>query len=122
MPPRPLRFAVVTGSDLESGTVVSYLLRTTAIRIEAIYLDTMQAVRRRAPAEPEPRWFRDWGAFRRHLGLCRAMPRHYFFKALGRLAGVSELRALSWLERVSPRLLSWAAGTALPPGGGKRPL
>src|SRR5262249_23722665 len=41
---------------------------------------------------------------------------------LGKACRVSELRALAWLERVSPRLLPWACGFELPRTGSDRPL
>jgi hypothetical protein len=117
-----LRFVAATGSDLESGTTVAYLIETTGLRVEKIYFDTMAVVRRRAPAAPAPRWFRDGATFRRHLGLCRALPRHYLFRVLHRLCGLSELRALSLLERVAPRLLLRACGFPLPARASGRPL
>ncbi len=120
--PSPLRFAVVTGSDLESGSTLAYLIETTGLRIERIYRDTMAVVRRPAAVQQGPRWFRSWGVLRQHLGLCRAMPRHYVFKSLWTLCGVSELEALAWLERHAPRLLPGVCGFPLPRQPPGRPL
>lgn len=120
----PLRFAVVTGSNIESGTIIAYLLETTGLRIDQIYLDTMQTFHKKPPSvpAPAPRWFSDWGTFRRHLGLACVMPRFYFFKALQKLCGVSELGFLHGLERVAPRLLPWACGFPLPARPSPKPL
>src|SRR5262245_44672485 len=120
----PLRFAIVTGSNIESGTTIAYLLETTGLRIDRIYLDTMQVFHKKPQAGPAkaPRWFRDWGTFRRHLGLAWAMPRYYLFKALQKLCGVSELGFLHALERVAPRLLPWACGFSLPTRPAGKPL
>jgi hypothetical protein len=117
-----MRFVVATASDLESGTTLAYLIETTGLKVERIYRDTLQMRHPRTPAAAPRRWFNDGATFRRHVGLSAAMPRHYLFQVLGKCFGVSELRALSWLERLSPRLLPWACGFALPRRGSKRPL
>lgn len=111
-----LRFSVVTGSVIESGTTIACLIEQSGLRIEKIYFDTMQVFSRKkaAPATPKPRWFSDPAAFRRHLGLSWSMPRHYLFKSLRKLFGVSEMGFLYALERISPRLLPWACGFPMP--------
>ena len=110
------RFCAVTGSIIESGTTLAYLIETAGLRIDRIFFDTLRNFSRKkaAPAAPKPRWFSNWSAFRRHLGLSWAMPRHYLFKTFRKLFGISEMNFLYMLERISPRLLPWACGFAVP--------
>ena len=53
------RFSVVTGSVIESGTTIAYLIESVGLRVEKIYFDTMQTFSRKkaSPAPPKPRWF-----------------------------------------------------------------
>ncbi len=121
---KSLRFSVVTGSTIESGTTVAYLIESAGLHIDKIYFDTMRAFSRKkaAPAPPKPRWYSDWPTFRQHLGLTCSMPRHYVFKAIHKLFGASEMSFLYALERVSPRLLPWMCGFPMPPRTSTRPL
>ena len=118
------RFQVVTSSVIESGTTIAYLIEKAGLPVEKIYFDTMRTFSRKkaAPELPKPRWFSDWSAFRQHLGLSWSMPRHYLFKALRQLFGVSEMGLLFALERITPRLLPWACGFPTPEKAAGRPL
>lgn len=118
MNPATPRFSVVTGSTIESGTTIAYLIETTGVRIETIYFDTMQMHARKpttTPPKPKPRWFTSWKQLRLHLGLARAMPRHYFFKSLDKTFGISQMKFLYYLERLAPALLPRVCGFPLPP-------
>ncbi len=118
------RFTVVTGSVIESGTTIAYLIESAGLCVEKIYFDTMQTVSRKkaAPAPPKPRWFSSRAAFRQHLGLAWSMPRHYCFKAFRKLFGISEMSFLYTLERIAPSLLPWMCGFSLPSRSSGRPL
>jgi hypothetical protein len=119
-----LRFSVVTGSVIESGTTLAYLIESTGLRIDRIYFDTMQSASRKKafPTPPNPRWFSNWPVFRRHLGLACSMQRHYWFKLFRKLFGLSEIGFLYRLERIAPSFLPWMCGTPLPPRLSNRPL
>jgi hypothetical protein len=97
------RFSVVTGSVIESGTTIAYLIESAGLRVEKIYFDTMQT-------------------FRRHLALAWSMPLHYLFKTFRKLFGVSEMSFLYRLERIAPSLLPWMCGFPMPPRSSNRPL
>jgi methionyl-tRNA formyltransferase len=119
------RFSVVTGSTIESGTTIAYLIETTGVRIETIYYDTMQLRSRKTTppaAAPKPRWYSSWRAFRTHLALACSMPRHYGFKALGKAFGITQMGFLYRLERIAPTLLPWMCGFPLPLRPAQKPL
>jgi hypothetical protein len=119
-----LRFSVVTGSIIESGTTLAYLIETTGMRVEKIYFDSMQVFQRKTGAPPvrKPRWFSSWRAFRTHVGLSCSMPRHYLLKAMRKLTGVSEMGLLYALERFWPPLVPWVCGFPIPPRPSQKPL
>jgi hypothetical protein len=119
----PPRFTVVTSAAIESGSILAYLVETTGLRVDRIYFDTMEQFRNRPGMPQNPaRWYRSGRRLRQHLGLARAMPRHYFFKGLQAATGISQLEFLLRLERLSPRLLQAACGFALPARPADRPL
>ncbi len=108
----PLKFVALTSSDVGAGTVLEHLCRTTGVRIERIYFDTLQEKKRPgAPAAGGPH-FPFFRKLRYHAALAVRLPRHYAFRLVERGFGASELDVLRALERLHPGLLRLAAGVA----------
>jgi folate-dependent phosphoribosylglycinamide formyltransferase PurN len=108
----PLKFVVLTSSDVGAGTVLEYLCRTTGVQIARVYLDTLREKKRPTPPTsggPHVPFFRK---LRYHAALAVRLPRQYAFRLVERGLGASELDVLRALERLHPGLLRLAAGVA----------
>jgi folate-dependent phosphoribosylglycinamide formyltransferase PurN len=115
----PPRFVVLTSANVEAGMVIEYLVRTTGVTVERIYLDTLAdqptkgRARHRAKSSDRPsRWRRiGW-----HLRLARRLPRYYAWRALEKVTGLPQLSLLRLCEKLSPYLFRKACGVAFDPG------
>jgi hypothetical protein len=114
----PPRFVVVTSSDVEAGMVINYLLRTTGLRVEHVFYDTLGNksceghTSKRTKSLRRPSWRE---RFCWHLRLSLTLRRHYGWKVLEKLTGRSQLNLLRLSERASPVLFRRLCGVAFDP-------
>jgi len=121
----PLKFIVLTCSDIRSATVVNYIIQTTGAWIRKIYLDSgpgSTLPKDGARAKTRISVIGRGEKMRYHLGLAARMPRHYALQILERLMGIDEPRFLYCCERVHPALLRLACGFRLPDSLKVRPV
>jgi Formyl transferase len=114
----PLRFAVLTSSDVEAGTVVNHLMSRTGLRVERIYYDTRSEKGTGGNRPNTPRGGSSpsrWERLRWHLALALRLPGHYCWRMLEKWTGRTQLDLLRFCERVSPYLFRRLCGVAFDP-------
>lgn len=114
----PLRFAVLTSSDVPAGMIVNYLLNTTHLNIGGIYVDTLADNSKKRPAETAGT-SNPAGSKRQrilwHIALAFRLRRQYTWMLLNRITKRSQLELLLFCERISPRLFRKMCGVAFDP-------
>jgi folate-dependent phosphoribosylglycinamide formyltransferase PurN len=115
---KSLKFVALTTPGIASGTLLAYLIDSTGLHIEKMYIENNAATEHRekqGPSKTPKRWYKDWHRFRCHLGLALALPRVYTFRFLEKLFNYSELDFLYRCQSMPTRLFARACGFPLPP-------
>jgi folate-dependent phosphoribosylglycinamide formyltransferase PurN len=114
----PPRFVAVTSSDVEAGTVINYLLRTTGVKLDRVYCDTLgdrSPKSRTQKAANSPARPTQWQKLCWHCRLSLRLPRYYAWRVLEKVTGRSQWNLLRFCETISPRFFRRVCGLALDP-------